>query len=86
MRNLDSLIEVNYVYLDYEERKKFANLSHEYIIEKIVLNHNIEKQEKIIKEIDIENKTDIKTAENSKDIKTFFTIDKYIDNENTIYI
>jgi|LakMenEpi02Apr12_1017379.scaffolds.fasta_scaffold02575_3 hypothetical protein len=74
MRNLDISINVEYVYLTSEERQKFADSSFENLIENIECN-NVD----IIEDIQINETIYL-------DIKTIFIINKYICNDDTIYI
>jgi hypothetical protein len=79
MRNLDDYsIQVDYIYLDSKEREKFADLTFKYLIENIEYN-NVNIIENIMEDIKINETIYL-------DIKSIFIIDKYINNEDTIYI
>jgi hypothetical protein len=78
MRSSDDSIHIEYIYLDSKERQKFASLSYEYLIENIE-NNNVDIIENITEDIQINEAIYL-------DIKAIFIIDKYIGNEDTIYI
>ena len=72
--NLDAFMEVNYIFLDNKERKKFADTTHSYLVEQVlrtptlghnnyvnidlVLQHPVKELIWVGKRSDIENRND----------------------------